>query len=135
MQEKEKVLVVDDEAVICSLLSEFLTLEGYQAVIACSGKEALSYAEREKPHVVLLDIKMPGMNGLDVLAKIKRASEETTIIIMTGEDTPELIAEAKALGADHCILKPFKLGNLRRLLASGTGSSGYSEKTVWGKQL
>jgi len=119
MQEKEKVLVVDDEAVICSLLSEFLTLEGYQAVIACSGKEALSYAEREKPHVVLLDIKMPGMNGLDVLAKIKKANKDTKIIIMTGEDTPELFTEAKALGADYCILKPFKLENLRRFLASG----------------
>jgi len=119
MQEKEKVLVVDDEAMICSLLNEFLTLEGYQVAIACSGEEALSYAEREKPHIVLLDIRMPGMNGLDVLARIKKANKDTKIIIMTGEDTPKLFTEAKALGADYCILKPFKLENLKRFLASG----------------
>lgn len=119
MQEKEKVLVVDDEAMICNLLNEFLTLEGYQVTTACSGEEALSYAERERPHIVLLDIRMPGMNGLDVLAKIRKASKDTKIIVMSGEDTPKLFTEAKTLGADYCILKPFKLEDLKRFLASG----------------
>jgi len=130
MQEKEKVLVVDDEAMICSLLNEFLTLEGYQVAIAYSGEEALSYAEREKPHIVLLDIKMPGMNGLDVLARIKKANKDTKIIIMTGEDTPKLFTEAKALGADYCILKPFKLENLKRFLTSGKEHYGEESQKI-----
>jgi two-component system response regulator (stage 0 sporulation protein F) len=70
----EKILVVDDEWELRNLLTEFLTGEGYDVIQASNGEEALELAEKEEPQVILLDIKMPGIDGIEVCRRLKESS-------------------------------------------------------------
>jgi CheY-like chemotaxis protein len=108
----EKVLVVDDERQIRDLLKEFLTGEAYEVILASNGKEAIEVTEREHPDVILLDLKMPGIGGIEVCQRLK--DEPTTqfipIIVVTGYVDNKI--HAIEAGADDFIHKPINLSEL-----------------------
>ena len=108
----EKILVVDDERDVRGLLSDFLTEEGYRVILATNGAEAIGLAELENPEVILLDINMPGIDGIEVCKKLK-AQEKTQfipIIIITALEESGFIAYLE--GADDFVSKPFNLVEL-----------------------
>ena len=107
--EKEKILVVDDEIEICNLLSKFLCKKNYEVSIACSGQEALTKIESFGPQIVLLDIRMPGMGGMEVLRRIKKMDRDIDVIMITGINEEEVGREAIRSGAFDFITKPFNL--------------------------
>ena len=107
-----KMLVVDDELRICDFLKGFFTTKGYQVFSSTSGEEALMQAPTLKPQVVLLDIRMPGISGLDTLSKLKALLPDTKVIMVTALDDDTLMAEAKSRGASDYITKPFSFDYL-----------------------
>lgn len=113
------ILVVDDELKLQRLLEDFLHLQGLTVTAVSSGEEALNRLARSpEVAVVLLDIKMPGMDGLLTLKKIKAARPAVTVIVMTALDDDEAMRDALALGAYDYILKPFSLEYLETILLS-----------------
>ena len=103
-----KLLLIDDEEAIVRVLSISLKSDGYDVVTAYSGEEGLKVFQRELPDVVLVDIKMPGMDGIEVLKRIKNINPDTEVIIITGHgDMPSAI-QALQLGASDFINKPVK---------------------------
>jgi len=102
-----KILVVDDEPGVRGFLRDLLAEEGYEVVLASDGEEALGLAELENPEVILLDINMPGIDGIEVCKRLK-AREETRyipIIIITALDDRGFLAYLE--GADDFVTKPF----------------------------
>ena len=102
-----KLLLVDDEKGLCEYLRDFFKPRGYNVFVATNGQDALSIAKKEKPELVLLDINMPGMDGLEVLRRIKSISPEARVIMITVSDDADTRQKAKNLGADEFIKKPF----------------------------
>jgi DNA-binding response OmpR family regulator len=111
-----RVLVVDDELEFRSILREFLTLKGYEVLTAAEGPEALQVVKEERPHVVLLDICMPNMNGLEVLRRIREIDQEVRVIMVTGVREAETGRAALKLGACDLLAKPVDLRYLERCL-------------------
>lgn len=101
-----KILLVDDEPQALSLLSRFLQVRGYQTLVAHDGEAAIELFLRERPDLVLLDIRMPGIDGLQVLREIKSIDPEALVVMVTAvrESGPE--AEALEAGALGYITKP-----------------------------
>jgi DNA-binding response OmpR family regulator len=111
-----RVLVVDDEPDAVELLQEFLTSKGYEVATAFSGDEALRKIKEERPHLVLLDVRMPGMNGLDVLRQVRQFDQEVGVIMVTAVNEEDTGREALKLGAFDYIVKPLNLEYLERSL-------------------
>lgn len=109
-----KILIVDDEPDVCKTLEKFLVFEGFQVLTATSGPQALELLDSHKVHLALLDIKMPGMNGIEVLQRLKKIDVSIQVIIMTGYSTFDLALEAFENGAADYALKPFE--SLDRIL-------------------
>jgi len=110
--EASTVLVVDDETRMREIIRKELERKGYVVDEAASGEDALTAAERRSYDVVLLDLRMPGMTGLEALAKFRELAPATEIIIITGHGTIDTAIEAMRLGAYHYVTKPFKLREL-----------------------
>ncbi len=104
-----KVLVVDDEPEAVELLTEFLSSKGYEVLTATSGEEALRRVKEERPHLVLLDIQMPKMNGLEVLRRIREIDPEMGVIMATGVNEEDVGRKALELGAFDYIVKPLDM--------------------------
>ncbi|MBI4431811.1 MAG: response regulator [Candidatus Omnitrophica bacterium] len=104
-----KIMVVDDELEICAFLRSFFEERLYEVVTATSGEEALRKIEKERPQVVLLDIKMPGKDGIDVLRELKQKFPKVKVIMVTAVETSDKIEQAIKLGADNYITKPLSL--------------------------
>jgi DNA-binding response OmpR family regulator len=119
---KSRILIVDDEENIRSSLEGILRLEGYEAHSVESGEAALSLLQKGAFDLVLLDLKMPGMDGIDVLRTITKISPETKVILLTGHGSLESAIDALRLGAQDYILKPASsseiLSSVARALAS-----------------
>jgi len=113
---KAKILVIDDEQAICDLLKRFLTKRGYEVTVANSAEEGISKLEGEKPEVVLMDIRMPGMNGIEAVKKIRDIDEKVGIIMATAVLDERMAKEAIDLGASDYIIKPFDLDYLEKTL-------------------
>jgi two-component system cell cycle response regulator len=109
---EEKVLVVDDELEIRDLLSEVLQQEGYDVLLASAGEEAIELAKRETPHVILLDVRMPGIDGIEVCKRLKTdpKTQYIPIIMITGYDENKIAAIE--VGADDFVNKPIDLVEL-----------------------
>jgi two-component system nitrogen regulation response regulator NtrX len=103
---KSRILVIDDEAEIRRSVRMILEYEGYEVIEASSGPEGVTLAEREGPDLVFLDIKMPGMDGLDALQRIKATNETLPVVIISGHGTVSTAVEATKLGAFDFIEKP-----------------------------
>jgi len=111
-----KVLVVDDEPEAVELLVEFLSSKGYEILTAASGEEALRRVKDDRPHLVLLDIRMPKMNGLEVLKRIREIDAEMGVIMVTAVNEEDVGRQALELGAFDYIVKPLDLKYLERSL-------------------
>lgn len=106
---KGKILIVDDEESIRNLLSEFFQGKGYKILLAKNGEEAVALVKRERPSVILLDIVMPGMDGILTLKKIREIDSQVGVVVATSVSDEEVAREAVALGAYAYVLKPFDL--------------------------
>lgn len=111
-----QVLVVDDEETICQALSAWLTKEGYHVETALSGQEALACLAERPFDIYLLDIKMPGMDGLEVLARIKEEQTDATVIMITAHGSIQTAVEAMKRGAVEYLCKPFDPDELSLLM-------------------
>ena len=107
MQDRVKILIVDDERGILDTLKILFRSEGFQVSVADSGRKALEALEKERPDLVLSDIKMPGAGGLDVLKKAKEVDPEMPVILMTAQASLQSAIGAVNAGAYHYIQKPF----------------------------
>jgi len=107
------ILIVDDETLTLNNLKKALEKEGYEIHLADTGERALEIIEKLKPNLVLLDLMLPGISGLEVLKKIKEKENETIVIMMTAYEILEKAVEAMKLGAYDYILKPFKINDLK----------------------
>ena len=108
----EKILVVDDEWELRNILTEFLTGEGYDVIQASNGKEALESAEKEEPQVILLDVKMPGIDGIEVCRRLKEEDKTRFIPIIMVTALEDRDVDAFVEGADDFVTKPFSLVEL-----------------------
>jgi len=111
-----KLLAVDDEMGICNIIKKTFVPTGFTVFTANSGKEALAVVRKEKPHIVFLDIMMPGMNGLEALREIKKLDKTIKVIMVTVMDDPGTREEAKRGGAEEFVTKPFLPGHLEELV-------------------
>ncbi len=106
-ENKPKILIVDDEEEIRDMLSRHFRFLGYLVDTAEDGVAALKIMRKERTEVVISDIKMPNMNGIELLDEIRRGFPMTHVIIITGYVTLENLLAAMRRGADTCIFKPF----------------------------
>jgi cyclic di-GMP phosphodiesterase len=106
---EERILIVDDEEMICSVMSRRLTREGYFCVTAHNGKEALNYFYKDSFSLIISDIKMPEMDGIELLEKVKAVDPNAMVIMITAYPEIDLAVEAMRLGAYDFIIKPADL--------------------------
>ena len=109
-----KLLVVDDENGILEEVKSYFEEEGFQVFIADSGEEGIQILKREKPDILLVDMKLPDMSGLLVLKVAKESSPLTKVIVNTGYVDQVLIDQAEELGRDVFLQKPFDLMCLKK---------------------
>ena len=107
-----KILIVDDEIEICEVLSEFLTMRDFEVETALRGEVALEKIEADPPDLVLLDIRMPGMDGLQVLKAAKALYPDLGVIMVTAVHDEALAREAMKAGAYDYITKPVDINYL-----------------------
>lgn len=110
------LLIVDDQVGVRRLLYEAFRDEGYRVEMASSGMEAIKKVSLSIPLLVLLDIKMPGLNGLETLEELRRINPDIPVVMMTAYGELDIIAEAKRRGVQHYINKPFDLDEVRYLI-------------------
>ncbi|MFH1258574.1 MAG: response regulator [Elusimicrobiota bacterium] len=109
---KIKILVVDDEPQIRDIIARFLKKGGYQVCLAADGEEAVQALKNERPHLVLLDIRMPKMDGITALKEIKKIDPTVGVIMTTAFQDEEIAKTTIALGACDYICKPLDLFSL-----------------------
>lgn len=113
------ILIVDDEVHICNSLGKLLAQEGYDVRTATSGAQAIDVARQEPIGLTLLDLIMPGMNGIRVLQEIKKIDESIVVIMMTGYGALDTAKKAMMLGAYDYITKPIDLEFLIQVIKEG----------------
>jgi two-component system response regulator (stage 0 sporulation protein F) len=111
-------MIVDDQHGIRLLLSEVFRREGYETLTAGSGKEAFALLETNEPDLILLDMKIPGMDGLEILRRIRTMNKTLKVIMMTAYGELEMIQETKELGALCYFSKPFDIDEIRQKVNS-----------------
>ncbi|MGG1878599.1 response regulator [Paenibacillus cisolokensis] len=115
---RQRVLIVDDQNGIRILLMEVFSSEGYETFQAANGKIALEIVKQHSPDLVLLDMKIPGMDGLEILKHIKQMDPEIKVIMMTAYGELDMIKEATELGALMHFTKPFDIDEMRQAVNS-----------------
>ncbi len=112
----KNVLVIDDDEKICWAFEQFLTDEGHRTVIANNAEEGLRKVQSETPDIILLDVRLPGMNGLEALKQIKTFQPEAIVIVMTAYDNVEITIQAMQLHAFDFIPKPINLDQVKTII-------------------
>ena len=115
MQNNIKILIVDDEKITLKNLVHVMEKEGYEVVGALNGPDALKILEEEEFDVVLADLKMEKVDGIQILKRCKELYPDTEVIMITGYATVEAIGSAMKNGAFYCIAKPFELDEIRKV--------------------
>ncbi len=103
---KKRILVVDDEAPVREVLRRFLEQNGYEAVTAESGEAALQRCRTEPVDLMLLDMNMPGLTGLDVLVQLQRIKPSLPVVMLTGNQNDVMAVSSLKLGAYDYVMKP-----------------------------
>jgi DNA-binding NtrC family response regulator len=116
------VLIVEDEVILAKNLTKYLEREGFEVKAVTSGEHALPLLDSFKPDAVLLDFNLPGMNGLQVLAKIRERDRETKVILVTGHGNVQVAVDAMKGGANDYLSKPVVLTELKLLLENALGA-------------
>ena len=112
MKKKIKILIVDDEYAFCRSLKIFLDKIGFEPLIATNGEHAIDIIREETPAIMTLDIRMPGLNGYDILQKVKRLNPDLYIIVITAIDVPNMEEMLEHSGAHALLHKPIDLQKL-----------------------
>lgn len=113
-----RVLIVDDEEELVSALVERLNLRGFKARGVTTGDDALELLDEMECDVVLLDVKMPGLGGLEVIRRIKEKNPSLGVVLLTGHGSVESVQEGMARGAFDYLMKPVKFDDLVHVLAA-----------------
>ncbi|WP_028583661.1 response regulator [Desulfogranum mediterraneum] len=121
---KTKILIIDDEVEFASTLCQRLRLRGLDASDVHSGSEGLVQAVAEQPEVVILDLKMPDVNGLDILTEIKTQAPRVEVIMLTGHGSSASGIKAMEQGAFDYIIKPVDLGELMKKITQAAEQRG-----------
>jgi DNA-binding response OmpR family regulator len=111
-----RVLIVDDEAELVTALTDRLNLRGFHAQGVTTGQEALTYLDNHPCDVVLLDVKMPGLGGLEVIQRIRSRWMSLEVVLLTGHGSAKDVEEGMALGAFDYLMKPVRIDDLVRVL-------------------
>ncbi|MDP8208987.1 MAG: response regulator [Candidatus Electryonea clarkiae] len=109
MDNKGRILIVDDERDITDFLSAFFRMKDYESEVAHSGQEALEKLEAFKPHIILLDVRMPNMDGIETLRQLRMKDTEVGVIMVTAVQEISIGREALKLGAADFVTKPIDL--------------------------
>ena len=125
LQTDIKILVVDDEQIIRDFFASMLS--DYRVITAASGEEALELINKERPDLVLLDIKMPGIDGIETLRRIKQIDQNISVIMLSAHETLETNLEATRMGAYTSMSKPFDLDEMKSTMKSALLSKVKSE--------
>lgn len=128
---QKRILIVDDEKVLCRSLKMDLEDDGYKVSIANSGEDAIEQISGFFPVVVLLDLRLPGMNGIQVLNKITDYDQDIAVIIMTAYGDTKTTVEAIKCGAYHFINKPFELEELKKLVKQAIDSQALKREVEY----
>lgn len=133
MQEVGKILVVDNQFGVRSLLVSILREDGYKVGVAANGTEALKVFIAFDPDLILMDMKLPGMNGIETLEKIRAIDRRAVVIMMSGNgDDPQNVEQSKDLGISLYMAKPFGLFELRVRVFEILNNFGIISKgTAW----
>lgn len=123
---KKKILIVDDEQIFCKALSKFLAKKGYDSLVAYEGQRALEQIQKEKPDLITLDIRMPGINGYEVLTQVKVLEKAPKIVVVSAIDRPNMEEYLERAGADAVLHKPVDLDELVRVIQKLIGSEDVS---------
>lgn len=115
-----RLAIVDDEEIVCRRLSQTLSKEGYEVEAFLMGRSFLERMILQPFDIVFLDLRLPDIDGLEILARIKKMHEETEVIIITGHQSVETAVEAMRNGAYHYVAKPFNLSEIRLLTRSAS---------------
>ncbi|AET67685.1 response regulator with CheY-like receiver, AAA-type ATPase, and DNA-binding domains [Desulfosporosinus orientis DSM 765] len=126
-----KLLVIDDEEHLCWALDKGLRQEGYQVLTTTQGKKGLELIQNETPSLVILDLKMPGMDGLELLVKARDLIPKLPVIIITAHGSIDTAIEAMKLGATDYITKPFDLNELKIIIKQALMVSRLREEVVF----
>ena len=108
----KKILIIDDELEICKMVTETLFDAGYSSSYALNGPDGLAMIKKDLPSLVLLDIGMPGMDGIEVMRLIHEQYPSLPVVILTGHRDPETVKKLIALGASEYLTKPIHLETL-----------------------
>jgi len=103
----KKILIVDDDTVVLSSCKRILEPEGYEVSLTSSVKEALQMLEEKKFDIILVDVIMPGYDGMYLIGNVRENLPNLPILVMSGYPTPETISSGMRMGATHFIAKPF----------------------------
>ena len=124
------VLVVDDEPDMVENVARILRRGAFACLTAGSAREALALVERDRPDLILTDLRMPGMDGLALFRAVKRLSPPTPVIIVTACASDAIAEEALAAGVTAFLAKPFSAAELRQMVREGMAGSGGRQPTV-----
>ena len=133
----KKVLIVDDEETLTWSMAKSLSKDRdkYEVIIANNGKEALSLLKKDKIDLVISDIRMPDINGLDLLVRIKMEHPQTKVIIMTAYGSSDVQKEANRRGSLFYIEKPFEINDIRKIIIDLIGKKKGFQGKVFDVQL
>lgn len=133
----KKVLIVDDEETLTWSMSKSLSKDKdkYEVLVANNGKEALNHLKNNDIDLVISDIRMPDINGLDLLVRVKKDYPKIKFIIMTAYGSPEVQREANRRGSIYYIEKPFEINEIRKMIIELIGKKGGFKGKVVGLQL
>jgi FixJ family two-component response regulator len=113
---QQTILLADDDTAVLEVLEEYLLLQGFKVLVSENGREALRELKKEQIDLVLTDMYMPEMTGMDLIERVRRYDQQVPIILLTGYSTVELTIDALRAGATNFIVKPFDLEELHKII-------------------
>ena len=124
---KTKILVIDDEKDLCFLFKKILTPEGYTVFTAGNGYDGIKINQKSDPDIILLDLKMPGIDGIETLRRIRKKDSSVIVIIITGYGDAETIREAEDLNVYEYMSKPFNNETVLKTIKEAVASKGKND--------
>ena len=130
MDDQKTVLVVDDDEVICNVFNHTLSREGYRSLCAGSGEQAVEMVSKHKVHMVIMDMNMPGMNGIETVQAIRKTHDDMPFIFISDEDSDEILLNASRVGALAYLTKPVDNRQLSAVVKSSLYTAGRLHR-IW----
>ena len=115
-----KLLIIDDEPDLCAIFQRIFQEEGHSVATATTGQEGIAKSRADQPDLIFLDLKMPSMDGITCLKRLRMVSKVSKIVVLTGYGTLKTAKEAMRLGAYDYTAKPFDLDLIRELIQEVT---------------